>query len=260
MSTLVGCSTSLAKQVTHATTIDPALLRIGSTHVTANLMVELSFAYKNIQPNVPIWLEQNSFAKMLDRLQHGDIDYFVSHHALASEDYWQIPIAQDGIAIITHPDNPIQSLALDEVRAIYQGELDNWDSLGGIAIPIVPILPSKDSAIRLEFERLVFGNNTPAIGSEFGDSEETILHRVQTQVGSIAFLPLHMVTDAVNLVAIDGVIPNMSTITDNLYPLRTFIYVIGLKPALPVYQSFFDWIQSAEGQEIVSQSHIALPD
>ena len=36
-----------------------------------------------------------------------------------------------GIAVITHPSNPVDELTLDQVRKIYTGEYDNWSQVGG---------------------------------------------------------------------------------------------------------------------------------
>src|SRR5690554_6550310 len=42
-----------------------------------------------------------------------------------------IVFAQDALAIITHKDNPVESLSLEELSAIYSGKTNNWNQLNG---------------------------------------------------------------------------------------------------------------------------------
>lgn len=43
----------------------------------------------------------------------------------------QIPIAIDGIVFYTHPDINIPGLSVDQLQAIYKGEITNWKEVGG---------------------------------------------------------------------------------------------------------------------------------
>ncbi|OPX61289.1 MAG: PBP superfamily domain protein [Methanomassiliicoccales archaeon PtaB.Bin215] len=40
-------------------------------------------------------------------------------------------VAIDGIAIITHEDNPVQTLTVQQLRGIYNGTITNWNQVGG---------------------------------------------------------------------------------------------------------------------------------
>src|SRR5690554_2802685 len=44
---------------------------------------------------------------------------------------FSIVFAQDALAIITHKDNPVESLSLEELSAIYSGKTNNWNQLSG---------------------------------------------------------------------------------------------------------------------------------
>ena len=41
------------------------------------------------------------------------------------------PIAWDALALITHPDNPVENLSLFQVKKIYSGKITNWKEIGG---------------------------------------------------------------------------------------------------------------------------------
>src|SRR5262249_61331336 len=48
--------------------------------------------------------------------------------------------ARDGLAIVVHPSNPIDRIALDDLRQIYSGKLVSWAALGGTGRRIVPVV------------------------------------------------------------------------------------------------------------------------
>jgi VanZ family protein len=42
----------------------------------------------------------------------------------------------DSVAVIAHPDNPINELTVDQVRKLFSGEHDNWSQVGGPDLPV----------------------------------------------------------------------------------------------------------------------------
>ncbi|WP_299408336.1 substrate-binding domain-containing protein [Acaryochloris sp. IP29b_bin.148] len=50
----------------------------------------------------------------------------------------QTPVAMDGIAIAVHPSLPIKGLTLSDLAKIYQGQVTNWQQLGGPNLKIQP--------------------------------------------------------------------------------------------------------------------------
>ncbi|MCX8195264.1 MAG: PstS family phosphate ABC transporter substrate-binding protein, partial [Candidatus Micrarchaeota archaeon] len=50
----------------------------------------------------------------------------------------RIAIAYDGISIFVHPSNPVNELSVEQLRAIFKGEIKNWKEVGGPDAPISP--------------------------------------------------------------------------------------------------------------------------
>ena len=48
--------------------------------------------------------------------------------------------ARDALVVVTHPANPVENLAIEDVRRIYRGETTSWAEMGGTDVPIVPVL------------------------------------------------------------------------------------------------------------------------
>ena len=63
--------------------------------------------------------------------------------------------ANDSIIVVTHPSNPVKSITMDELRAIYSGEISNWSELGGNDAQITSIHLGRGSGTRGVFEERV---------------------------------------------------------------------------------------------------------
>ena len=90
--------------------------------------------------------------------------YAITSHLPSDSPLWAAPIAQDGIAIITHPDITITDLTIQQIREIYRGYINNWQNISGQDLPIQIISRDTDHDDRREFERFIMGSwqTTPA--------------------------------------------------------------------------------------------------
>ncbi|MEM8752007.1 MAG: phosphate ABC transporter substrate-binding/OmpA family protein [Pseudomonadota bacterium] len=75
----------------------------------------------------------------------GPIDRAGSEHILAL----------DGLAVLVSPDNPLRTINIEDVAAVFSGEIDNWAVLGGEDAPINLYVRSEDSGTFDTFNELV---------------------------------------------------------------------------------------------------------
>lgn len=66
-------------------------------------------------------------------------------------------VAIDSLAVITHPDNPVQSLSTRDLAKIYSSEITNWAQLGGPDAPINVYARGQGSGARFEFDKEIMG-------------------------------------------------------------------------------------------------------
>jgi len=64
----------------------------------------------------------------------------------------------------------------------------------------------------------------------------------------------------VHAVAVDGVAPTLENVANNSYPLRSTIFIVGQREPEGDFRSFIGWVQSPEGQTVVTRSHAALAE
>lgn len=105
----------------------------GSTSVSP-LMEKLAEAYRAINPDVTIDIQQTGSGAGITATADGTCEIGMSSRALKDEELSQgiteEQIALDGIAVIVNKDNGIGGLTSDQIRQIFVGDITNWAELG----------------------------------------------------------------------------------------------------------------------------------
>lgn len=101
----------------------------GSSSVTP-VMEKLKEAYAAINPNAEIVIQQNDSTTGITSAIDGVCDIAMASRELKESEIaaglTPTTIALDGLAVIVNPDNPVNALTSDEVKAIYTGEKTEW--------------------------------------------------------------------------------------------------------------------------------------
>ncbi len=173
-------------------------------------------------------------------------------------------IAYDGIAVVTNPDLELPSLSIDQVKAIFAGEITNYSEVGGPDAEIVVVSREEGSGTRAAFEELVM---------EYGDSEAVISENailqqsngqirttVSTTPNTIGYLSFGFLDESVKTVAIDGIDPTVANVKNSTYPIFRPLNMLTNGAPGELAQAFLDFILSAAGQEIVAEDYITVTD
>ena len=104
----------------------------GSSSVTP-VMEKLAEAYRAINPNAEIELQQSDSSSGMTSALDGVCDIGMASRALKDSEIEAglIPmtIAMDGIAVIVSNDNPVDGLTKEQVRDIYMGVITQWSEI-----------------------------------------------------------------------------------------------------------------------------------
>lgn len=257
LTTLVGCNAYLTP-ATPPTSV-PTPLRINTTSTTTPLMDVLSQAYGEQHPGSTFDTTSANHATLLRRLSADPSMYFLSNHLPQNQPVWAAPIAQDGLAIIVHPGNTVRSLTLEQLRRIYRGYITNWQDVGGSDLNVTVFSRDAGTDIRAEFERLVMGQERTTPNAQLLPSTDAVLAQVMDNPGGIGYVPLSHIRGEVALLVIDGTEPSLSSVAQNVYPLRTVIYIVGTKEPMGTYRDFVGWVQGTAGQASFAGLFAPLP-
>ncbi|MHB9003075.1 MAG: phosphate ABC transporter substrate-binding protein [Coriobacteriia bacterium] len=158
-------------------------------------------------------------------------------------------VAMDAIAVIVNPDNPIDSLSADQVRAIFKGEITNWSQVGGQNRRIGLVNRDEASGTREAFFKILMHEELfdPAAAVLPGTGQ--VRSVVGEAVGAIGYISYGFVNDDVKLIAVDGVRPSEETIKDGSYPIqRTLHFFTQGEPTGPT-ADFIEYVISDKVQD-----------
>jgi len=177
----------------------------------------------------------------------------------AAQDAGVLPIehvvAMDGIAMIVHPGNAVEGLTIEQIRAIYTGEIRNWKDLGGPDMPIVVISRDTNSGTYECFETLVMDKQKMTDKTEYVGSNGAIRQRVMSTQGAIGYVGLAF-REGVKALKVNGIEVNPGTVLSKIYPIARplYMYTNG-RPAQdsPLFD-FVNLSNTPEGKRIVEDT------
>jgi phosphate transport system substrate-binding protein len=234
-------------------------LRLYATTAAIPLLDDLTNHYSETHPNISFETTTGNFQTMMEQFSQDKDGYLLSNHLPDDSSMLAWPIGQDGIALITHPKNAIDNLTSDQLRSIYLGHIGRWSEIGGIDSPLTILSREDGSSTRAEFEKLLLGERLTTQSAQIAPSSAAMMSSVAAIPNSIGYVSMSYVDSSVKVLTIDGVAPTSKTVYDNTYPLRSNLYIVGLKEPQNVYRDFVGWIQGPDGQRIVGLHYAPLP-
>ena len=166
-------------------------------------------------------------------------------------------LAIDGIAVIVNSQNAVADLTVEQIAAIYTGEIVNWKDVGGNDGEIVLIGREESSGTRDGFESITDTEDSCQYRQEL-TSNGAVLTAVAENPNAIGYVSLSSVKDTVKAISVNGVAPSEATIKDGSYAVqRPFVLVTKEGVELSeTAQTFFDYATSSAANEIVSAAGV----
>ncbi len=121
---------------------EAASFMLGGSDSEVNVVARLAEEYMNDNPHVSIAVTGGGSGVGISSLIDGDIDVANSSRPMRDteedalrdnhgEEPYAVRFAVDGVAVLVNDANPIEELTVDQVGAIYRGEITNWSEVGG---------------------------------------------------------------------------------------------------------------------------------
>ena len=237
----------------------------GSTSMN-KLANALKEGFMTVNPGVMVNVEFTGSGTGIQAAIDGTTDIGNSSRALKDEEIQaslvENIVAIDGIAIIVNKGVMVTDVTSEQLAQIYKGEIKNWKELGGKDEPIVVVGRESGSGTRGAFEELLEVEDLCDYAQEI-DSTGGVLSTVANTGGAIGYISLDVIDDSVTVVAIDGVVASEENIVAGDYMLsRPFVMATKgeISKQNELVQAFFAYIESEEGQSIIKQVGLILPE
>ena len=238
-----------------------------------NLALAWAERYQGEHPDIRISVTGGGSGTGLAALINGTVDLANASRQIKAEEISQAEsngiqpveyvIARDAIAIIVHPDNPVNELTLQQISDIYSGRISNWKEVGGEDRPIVRLSRETNSGTHVYFletvlrlgkkdDKTLFSMNTLLL-----PSSEGIISEVRQNPNAIGYDGLGYVPADVKKIAVAksageaAVLPSVDTVNDGTYPIARDLYMYTAGEPTGILKTYLEWILSPEAQQIV---------
>ena len=252
----------------------------------ANLMTLWAEAFEKDYPNVNIQVQAagsstappaltegvSNFGPMSRKMKDKEIEAFEKHYGYKP---LGVRVAIDALAIYVHKDNPLESLTIQQVDAIFSTtrrcggtrNVRTWGDLGldgsWVNRPLQLYGRNSVSGTYGYFKQvgLCSGDYKNTVNEQPGSA--SVVQSVNASLNGIGYSGVGYVTSGVRAVpiaedsAMPPVVVTTETALDGSYPLRRYLYIyVNKKPDTPLNPLEFEFLRmvlSKTGQEVVEK-------
>lgn len=250
--------------------LEGTVVLVGSTSVTP-VAQKLGEAFMAINSGVKVDVQGVGSTAGVKAAHDGSANVGMASRSLKSgEKEWGLDehvICYDGIAIVTHPSNPVKELTMDQVTSVFKGEVKNWKDLGGEDKEILVVSREAGSGTRGAFEGITKvqvknseGKKVSAVREDalIAEGNGAVKANVASKKYAIGYLSLSYMDETVKGLVIDGAEPTVEAILANKYMVSRPFLMLTKGELDKVTQAYLDFAFSAEGQDIVAEKNIPV--
>lgn len=168
-------------------------------------------------------------------------------------------LALDGIAVIVHPDNPVEQLDKQTIRRIFNGDITQWSQVDSRLKGRIQVYARDNQSGTYDtFKSLVLGKKRPLDSTARRyESNAELSDDVSRDKNGIGFVGLPYIRNSRALSVSDGgvaILPNGFSVATEDYALSRRLYLY-----LPVYNEnpyatqFIEFAQSLRAQPVVDK-------
>lgn len=186
----------------------------GSTTVLP-IAQKISEAYMKDHPDVRISLSGSGSGDGMKAIIDGTTDVANSSRFIKDKEVklamekgvYPVPfrIALDCIIPIVHPDNSIDNLTSDQLKAIYKGEIKNWKELGGPDRKVVVISRDTSSGTYEVWEEIVMKKERVHPGALLQASNGAVVQAVAKNKNAIGYIGIGYKDNSIKAVKVNGI-------------------------------------------------------
>ncbi|MCR4405621.1 MAG: phosphate ABC transporter substrate-binding protein [Anaerolineae bacterium] len=249
---ITGCGTTVTLPA-------PATLRLAGSTSMQPLLADLSAAYRVRASHVTIIIEGGGSRLGRELAAEGGADLGLTSWLPAeSEVGWSVPIALDGIAVIVHPNNPLDGLTLLQLRHVFSGRFWRWEDVGGNYGEITVVSREDGSGTRAVFEERVMEGQAVTSTAVVMPSSQAVIEYVAGHPLAIGYVSMGCLSPGVKALAVEGIAPTPTHVKDGSYHLTRPLYLVAAHEPQGEIRAFVDFCLSPAGQAIVGKRYGAV--
>ncbi len=134
-------------------------------------------------------------------------------------------VAYDCIVPVVHPSNNLENLTLDQLKALYKGEVNNWSELGGPDKKIVVISRDTSSGTYEVWEKKVLEGDRVYPGALLQASNGAVVQAVSKNENAIGYIGVGYMTGDVKPLSVNNIQGSKETTLNGTYPISRPLFM-----------------------------------
>ena len=206
----------------------------GSTTVLP-IAQKVAEAYMKGNPDVKISISGGGSGNGMKALIDGSTDIADSSRFIKDKEVklaiekgrYPVPfaVAYDCIIPIVHPSNSMKNLNLDQLKAIYKGEIKNWKEVGGPDRDIVIVSRDTSSGTYEVWEGKVMKKEKVYPGALLQASNGAVVQVVTKNKNAIGYIGLGYLNKDIKALTVNGIEGSSETTLNGTYPISRPLYM-----------------------------------
>jgi phosphate transport system substrate-binding protein len=206
----------------------------GSTTVLP-IAQKVAEAYMKANPDVRISISGGGSGNGIKALIDGMTDIADSSRFIKDKEVKQavangqypVPfaVAYDCIVPVVHPSNSAANISMDQLKAIYQGQITNWKELGGPDLKITVISRDTSSGTYEVWEKIVMRKERVYPGALLQASNGAVAQAVSKNKNAIGYIGIGYLNEDVKALTVNGVEGTPETTLNGKFPISRPLYM-----------------------------------
>ncbi|MFZ5572372.1 MAG: PstS family phosphate ABC transporter substrate-binding protein [Thermodesulfobacteriota bacterium] len=164
-------------------------------------------------------------------------------------------IAYDCIVPVVHPDNTVKNLTLDQLKAIYKGEVKNWKEVGGPDRKIAIISRDTSSGTYEVWEEKVMKKERIHPGALLQASSGAIVQAISNNKNAIGYIGIGYLDASVKGLTVHGIQGTEATTLNGTYPISRPLFMFTKGWPTGDVAKFINYVMNpVTGQKLVKEA------
>jgi phosphate transport system substrate-binding protein len=162
-------------------------------------------------------------------------------------------VALDCIVPVVNPANPVKDLSLEQLRAIYAGQVRNWKQVGGEDKPVVAVSRDTSSGTFEVWNDHVLGKARVRPDAQMQASNGAVAQAVAGNKYAIGYVGIGYLNPQLKALSVGGVAASAQAARDQTYPIARPLLMYTPRPPEGLVKQFLDHLRGPEGQKMVAE-------
>lgn len=219
--------------------------RISTTPELEELVISWVLQYRTEIDDAIIHVQTLSPQVVLSSIEAGVMDLAIIGID-PPESFFATPLSRQPVVVVVNPENDVDSLNLDQLRALFSGRAYSWEGITGETISAQPVVPLQGDSTRIVFEKVVIRDASLTPNALLAPTPNLMRAMIVEHSGSIGFVLQSYIDNELKQIGIEGVMPGNAADQAGDYPLWIDVLAVSIEEPQGILRDFLVWLQGTE--------------